>query len=360
MKSEDILNGISLASLLPGPVAVNVVAYIGYYLRGGIGAAVCLFAVILPSFILVMAFSYVYFTYSSISEVKDVMRGLLPAIAAIVASVAFQLGKKKIKNCKEATLMITALLLLLFSPPNFNLVISLFIILTFAILGQFLFKEKYNNLERINIESKLIKKTILMITPLVAILIVGILTPQTENNSLLYLAVLFSSLSLILFGGGFVFIPIIGGIVVHDLGWMSMQAFSDGIAIGQITPGPIVITAVFFGYKVHGSLGALLATTAIFVPPAILMCACSNILMAIKESSYVQSSLHAIRCGIIGMISVAAYSILKPEIPTSLTNYVIFLPSFLIFTLSLLIILRFKLDVIWVLVLSDLTGYILY
>ena len=80
----------------------------------------------------------------------------------------------------------------------------------------------------------------------------------------------FSGISLTLFGGGYVVIPALHELFVDNLNWLTSAEFADGIAIGQITPGPIFITATFIGYKVAGITGALLATLAMFTPPAVL------------------------------------------------------------------------------------------
>ena len=99
------------------------------------------------------------------------------------------------------------------------------------------------------------------------------------------LLVTFGGMSLLLFGGGYVFIPLIQQIVVDDYGWVSRQEFIDAIALGQVTPGPILISAAFIGYKVSGLLGAAAATVGIFTPPAVVMIVSSHFLDRIRQSA---------------------------------------------------------------------------
>ena len=82
LKEEDLLDGISLTSVLPGPVAVNTIAYVGYHLRGIPGAVVTFAGIIIPSFLLVIFLSWLYFSYGNIPAVKNVFSGITPAITA--------------------------------------------------------------------------------------------------------------------------------------------------------------------------------------------------------------------------------------------------------------------------------------
>ena len=84
MKEEDLLDGISLTSVLPGPVAVNTIAYVGYLLRGIPGAIAAFAGIVLPSFFLVILLSWLYFTYGNIPAVKNIFSGIAPTITALI------------------------------------------------------------------------------------------------------------------------------------------------------------------------------------------------------------------------------------------------------------------------------------
>ena len=101
LSHDDMLDGISLATILPGPVAVNVVAYAGYRINGVLGAIVCATAVTLPSFFLILFLSYAYFTWGEIPAVNNIFKGFLPAVAAIIVSAAFNMGKKSLSTYVE-------------------------------------------------------------------------------------------------------------------------------------------------------------------------------------------------------------------------------------------------------------------
>ena len=166
------------------------------------------------------------------------------------------------------------------------------------------------------------------------------------------LLTVFSGMSLMLFGGGFVFIPMMQEVVVDTYGWLSHSEFIDGIALGQVTPGPIVISATFIGYKVAGILGATSATVGAFVPPAIVMVICTSYLDKIKNSTIIQPVLKGIRCGVIGMIAAAGYVVIS----TAEQNII----SLLILSTTLIMLIKFRIDVALLIPLSGLVGYLYY
>ena len=357
---EEMLDAISLANLLPGPQAVNVVAFVGYRLRGAIGALVATTSIILPSFFLVVVLSYFYFQYGHIPALQKAFQGFIPAIAAIVLSVVWRMGKKSITGKKEVALLLVSLLLMVATPLEYRIYAPIVIIAVSAVLGYVFFYDK-NTAGIKNKHKKLPLRTIIFPISFLSVLFVLWFIPLPfENNSMLMLVLTFASMSLILFGGGYVFIPVIGSIVVLQYGWVSQQEFTDGIAMGQVTPGPIVISAAFIGYKVAGFSGALLSTIAIFGPPAILMITTTKILDYIKQSSLTQAAIHGIHCGVIGLILVAGFVILGTVIPAWPFEIHSILPAIMIFLVAIIALMKFKLDVIWVIPGAGLLGYLLY
>jgi len=161
----------------------------------------------------------------------------------------------------------------------------------------------------------------------------------------------FAGMSVLLFGGGFVFIPLIQQIVVNEQAWVTRQEFVDAIALGQITPGPILISAAFIGYKLMGLFGAAIATVGIFLPPTLLMLVSAHFLMRVRKSPVVQAILHGIRPAVIGMI-VAAWSIGITAVPNWL--------SAVIFLAALIALLRFRIDVAWIIPSAGLMGFLVY
>jgi chromate transporter len=112
---------------------------------------------------------------------------------------------------------------------------------------------------------------------------------------------------LLAFGGGFTTIPLIQREVVDRFGWVSTREFIDGIALGQVTPGPIVITATFVGYKVGGLLGALLGTVAVFFPSFLVVTTLAPHYDRIKRSRPVQTMVHGILAAFIGLLLFVGY-----------------------------------------------------
>ncbi len=192
---------------------------------------------------------------------------------------------------------------------------------------------------------------------MIAILAVGLYIPVDDTKGLFNLTKTFGGLSVMLFGGGYVIIPIIQHHIVEVFHWVTQASFKDGIAFSQVMPGPILIAAAFIGFQVKGFAGALLSTIAIFTPPAILMVVASKAMEFFKKSPVAKSVMRGIRCGVIGMIFFAAWELIKM---TDYTSIAAFWPSFVIFAGALVALIRFNIDVVYIIPTAGLIGFFLY
>ncbi|MGB5396805.1 MAG: chromate efflux transporter [Gammaproteobacteria bacterium] len=353
LTDAEILDGISLATILPGPVAVNVVAYAGYRINGVIGAVVCATAVILPSFLLILLLSYVYFTWGEIPGVSNIFKGFIPAVAAIIIAATINMGKKTLKGISAYLVALCALGVLTVVGGFFS---TIAIIVAAGLAGVLLFK-KSSGAERNAASAKRAGGKRAFPVSVLAFLILPLASlalPYLKIGSIVAvkLFITFAGMSVLLFGGGFVFIPMIQEIVVDTYGWVTNKEFIDAIALGQITPGPILISATFIGYKMAGVLGATAATIGIFLPPAALMLFCAHFLEKLKQSETINAALSGIRCGVIGMIAAAAIVVLQ----SAEQNWI----SLSIFVVALLSLLKFKIEVAWIIPAAGLAGYLLY
>lgn len=361
LEQEDMLDGISLANLMPGPLAVNVVAYVGYRLKGWRGALAAATGVLLPSFLLLLLLTDLYFRYGELDALGAVFAGITPAIAAVITSVAWRMGKKNLTGTAQRLLALASAAILLAIPREAKLVTTFAIIGSFAVIGLLLFREdpQGTNYGSSPVRGGLpVARMAITVGLLATLAVTSTLPLGIDPNGLPRLGLTFGGLSVMLFGGGFVMIPMIQDVVVTQYGWLGEQQFIDGIALGQVTPGPILISATFIGQAVAGLAGALVATISIFAPPAILMVTASEGLEVIKGSPRVGAALRGIRCGVIGMILTAAWVVLRSTVPAGLSDPAQLITAAVIFAGSLLALVRWKLDVVWVIPAAGLLGFL--
>jgi chromate transporter len=311
----------------------------------------------LPSFLIIVGLSYAYFTYGQLPAVGRLFMGFLPAVAAIILAAAWNMSVKTVKGVREGAIAAAAFILLLTVHGFF---ITVAIIAGGGLVGWLLFHNAPSTPPKGPAAGQDAGKSgdgpaggVKMSANAAAAVSMGAVPFFTLNTALaLKLFITFGSMSLLLFGGGYVFIPMMQRTIVDSYGWVTHKEFIDGIALGQIMPGPILISAAFFGYKVAGLLGAATATAGMFGPPSILMIVCTRFLDRIKKSETIKAALRGIRSGVIGMIAAAAVVVAKTAQP----NWV----SLLIFTATLVAILRFKVEVVWIIPLAGVIGLLLY
>ncbi len=353
LSHQDMLDGISLASILPGTMAVNVIAYVGYRLRGATGAFVSAVAAILPPFTLIVLLGTAYFRWGELPAVSKAFMGFVPAVTAIIVAAAWNMGRKSVLGFREAFLAIGAAAALSGIGGFFS---TLGIVLVAAALGCWWFRESDIETEadpkskpRTRNGSKFSMKINIAFLSLPASI-----APFTafEPGILLNILGTFAGMSLLLFGGHYVFIPVIQEIVVTGRGWVTHQEFVDAVAMGQITPGPLMVSAAFIGLKVAGFAGAVAATVGIFTPSAVLMVVCAGLFTRVKELTLVKAALRGIRPAVVGMIAAAAVVVGQTAAPVW-TSAAIFLSA-------LAALLYVRVEGMWVIPVAGAIGYLVY
>jgi chromate transporter len=294
LDAESFNDGVALCQMVPGATAMQVTAYIGLKKRGVPGAAVCFIGFGLPAFLLMMTFAALFTFIHNLPAVVLAFKGLQAIIVAIVANATLTFGRTTLKTWKQ--FLIAAFAAALFG-LNVNPVLVIFLA---AIVGLVLVKPKQSAGQKnaLPINYSFLK-------PILAILataLVGFLLLFIFNRDLFNLSLLLFRIDLTAFGGGFASIPLMLHEVVDVHHWMDAATFMNGIVLGQVTPGPIVITATFIGYLLHGPLGGLIATISIFLPSFLMVIGIFPFFDRLRASVYFNKAIGGVLCSFVGLI----------------------------------------------------------
>ena len=249
VSERDLLDGIALGQTMPGPLAAQVVMWVGFLRRRWLGALLTAVVFVLPSFLFVLAMSYLYIRYEGLSWVQDLFRGVAPAAMAIIALAAVKLARTT--NRSELKLWSISAVLLAVTAVTETEIAFLFI----GAGALVMVLEAPPKLPRLGGKALAIGFAghgLLMGTAGIGI-----------QGDLFFF---FLKAGALIFGSGLAIVPFLHAGVVEDHHWLTEPQFLDAVAVGLITPGPVVITATFIGYLVGGLVGAAVATAAIFAP----------------------------------------------------------------------------------------------
>lgn len=169
-------------------------------------------------------------------------------------------------------------------------------------------------------------------------------------TTLLRLAWVFLKIGACSFGGGIVMIPMIEQEVVNNYGWLTKTEFIDAVTLGQITPGPVIISGTFIGYKACGILGAVVATVSVILPSFIMICLATEAIKKFRENKILVNFLRGARIAVIGMVFDAGISIGR----SSLVD----VKTILIAAVSIVCLFKYKVSPIWVLLGAGIVGLI--
>lgn len=345
---DQISEAITIASLLPGPIAVNVVAYVGYTLSGLTGAFCSIAAVLLPSYLMVLALSVLYVEFASTFDFNPIIAGIFPVVIALIFYMATTLWRKNCNSRVEILIAILSFFVLLIFKSYLTIML---ILIGAGGLGILLTKpsDVKNSPVQLYFLFRYIALILLLITFYFGIQYV------CKPYFIWQIFDTFAQASITLFGGGYVMVPVLKSLLVDQLGWLSSEDFIFGISIGQITPGPILISSVFFGYKVNGFMGSFLATAGMFVPTSVIMILATHFYTAIKTVRWLNTAMNGIKPAIVGLILYSGVSLIFGSQLFSRKEYL-----FLLVLLVLFLLIRFQLSPMKAVTLGALAGYFIH
>jgi chromate transporter len=252
---KDFLDGVALGQTMPGPLAAQVVMWLGFLRAGTRGALAASAAFIAPSFLLVLAVAVAYAHYQGLPVVQALFSGIAPAVMAIIAIAAYKLAR--MTNRRDLRLWTISAVLAAVTALTGAEIAVLFIA---AGLLMIVLDARPRWLRRPT------APTSAMIVPGLGGLAAKKLAAAAGLGTLGTLAWFFLKAGALIFGSGLAIVPFLRTGVVDQHHWLTTGQFLDAVAMGLITPGPVVITATFIGYLAAGWLGAIVATVAIFTP----------------------------------------------------------------------------------------------
>ena len=169
-------------------------------------------------------------------------------------------------------------------------------------------------------------------------------------KTLFKLSWVFLKIGTLTFGGGLVIIPMVENEVVNNYGWLTKAEFIDAVTLGQVTPGPVIISATFIGYKACGILGAIVATASVILPSFVMICLATAAIKKFRENKILANFLRGARVAVIGMVFDAGVSIGR----SSLVDF----KTVLIAAASIICLFKYKVNPICVLHVAGIVGLV--
>jgi chromate transporter len=293
LDKETFGHGIALCQTLPGAIAVNVASYTGYRVHGLGGMLAAFVGFTLPAFLLILMLSAIYVKSRSLPLVNSLFRGLEVIVVGIVAHATVTFGRKALHNSKDILLALAGAVLLALKLNPFLVIAST------ACAGIILFRGDGAQTERPVQGTGLAKQDALTLFGLVAACLLAL---WVADRKLFSLAWVMAKIELFAFGGGYTALTLMFHEIVEVRQWVDHQTLIDGIALGQITPGPILITAAFIGYMTDGPAGALVGTLGIFMPGLILIVITLPLFDRLRSNPLFLSAIRGILSCFVGLL----------------------------------------------------------
>ena len=289
------LEGLALVNVLPGATATQLGIFLGYVRGGwwgGLLAGLCFAA---PAFVVMLALTVAYAAFGVSPILRGALYGLGPVVLAIFFAALFRLGKSALRSSRQWVIAVAAAVAALAS----SLGAAAILVLAGGV-GLFLFHGK-----RLGAIVLVALTIVLVLVSAVAWPPLGSPATGAPEPTLGRVAVLFATVGAFTFGGGLTMIALMEEHVVDRLHWLTPREFVDGLALGQLTPGPVLMLAAYVGYKVLGPGGAIVAAAASFLPSFVLMLVLLPVFDRIRNLAWARAVMQGVVPGVIGVMAVA-------------------------------------------------------
>jgi chromate transporter len=393
LSEKRFLHALNYCMVLPGPEAQQLATYIGWLMhktRGGVAAGVLF---VLPSLFLLMGLSWLYIAYGQVTWVAGLFYGIKPAVAAIVLQAAYRIGSRVLHNNLLWTIAIASFMAIFALNVPFPLIVLAAAIIGFvggrlspaslrmggghaavavstvnALIGDDTPTPSHAVFTWKRLWQVLLAATLLWLVPM------GLLMFQFGwDHTLTQMSWFFTKAALLTFGGAYAVLPYVFQGAVEQFGWVTATQMMDGLALGETTPGPLIMVVAFVGFVgayaqallgpdslfLAGALAATLVTWFTFLPSFIFILAGGPFVESTQNDLKFTAPLTAITAAVVGVILNLAlffgYHTVWPQgfgAPLDIT-------SALIAIAAAIALLKYKLNVIQVIAVCGLLGVLI-
>jgi chromate transporter len=331
LSDQEFLDLVGATNLIPGPNSTEMAIHIGMLRAGWLGLVVAGVCFIAPAMLIVLGLAWAYARYGSTPQVEWLLYGIKPVVIAIILQALWSLGQKAVKGALTAVVALVVAALYLLGVNALLLLVAGGLAVMLAL--------NYRRLRLPGIQA--------LWLPLGGL---GILLQASTPFSLPLMFLTFLKIGAVLYGSGYVLLAFLRSDFVVRYGWLTDQQLIDAIAIGQVTPGPVFTTATFIGYLLGGVNGALLATLAIFLPSFIFVALSNPLIPRIRNSPWLSALLDGVNVSSLGLMAAVTLQLGQEALVDPLT--------IAIAMVSLLLLMRFKINSTWLIGSGALVGWL--
>ena len=324
LTDREFTNTVTVAQMLPGGASANALAYIGLRFAGWRGALAAYVAFVLPGLAAVLVLAWAYVRFGTTPNLATLLGGFNAAVVGIIASITLKMVRTSVSRLWQ---MGVATLALLFSavgnaPPGEIVLVAIAAGLAVDLGTKRARLASVRRRRKTDLEPPVAlpeegqpleaagKPPTPLSSPwpaavfsvLAAARITGV------DADLLQMGLTFFRTGLGAYGGGFAIVPHLKS-VIDTRGWLTDRQFADAVAIGKLTPGPVLLLATFIGYLRHQLVGALVATASIFAAPFLLVVLAGSTLDRLRSRRFVRAGLRGLTPAVLGLMAAAAIAL---------------------------------------------------
>lgn len=298
---ERFVEGLSLVNVLPGPGATQLGIFLGYARGGWWGGVLAGLCFVLPAFFIMLALTIGYAAYGATPALKGALYGLGPVVLGIFLVALYRLGRSAVATIPQLGIAVAAAAAA--AASTFGIVTILALA---AAVGLVLFHSRKHGslalaiIAMLIVIGHLVRSSVPALVPVAA-------SPGVPQHApgLADLGAFFFMVGALSFGGGLTMIAFIQEQVVGHYQWLSPREFIDGLALGQFTPGPILMVSAYVGYKVAGIPGAVVSAIGIFSPSFILMLSVLPVFERVRRLAWTRAAMRGIGPAVIGVLAIS-------------------------------------------------------
>jgi chromate transporter len=321
MSEQHFLDLVGATNLVPGPNSTEMMMHTGLERGGWKGQAVAAACFILPAALMVTILAWAYVTYGATPQGASLLYVVKPVVVVIVLQALLKLGRKAVKNWQLGLLGVVVFALYML---GINELVLLFGSAALMLVVTFVRRQFF--------AAALVPPLAGLPAPLSAL-------QEATSVNLGQLFLVFLKTGAVLYGSGYVLLAFLRNDLVLRLGWLSDQQLIDAVAIGQVTPGPILTTATFIGYLLAGVPGAIVATVGIFLPSFIFVTILNPLVPRMRESDWAAALLDGVNVAALGLMAGVTVILGRAAVVDVYTVLFALVAALLVF--------RFKVSSIW-------------